>query len=181
MHQTHTSHRTRTGVAAKCDSISAVGRRVVSDAGTSLVEFALVLPVLMMVLVGILSFGRAMNYDEQATHLANEAVRYAAVDSKPTDPATGQPFAGTLGAWVRKQADSAELANSTGSVSGTQVCIAYGPQGTAVGQPVTVTMKFTFSWLPVLKVKVASTTITRTATMRIEAPPTDPFFASGCS
>lgn len=145
------------------------------ERGTALVEFALVLPMLLAVLVGILSFGRAMNYDEQATHLANEAARYAAVDSVPAG-ATG-----TLGQWVRSQVDSPELANATGAVSGTQVCIAYGPSGTTVGQPLTVTMKFTFSWLPVLKIKAASTTITRTATMRIEAPPTDPFFASGCS
>jgi Flp pilus assembly protein TadG len=145
------------------------------EGGTALVEFALVLPMLLAVLVGILSFGRAMNYDEQATHLANEAARYAAVDSVPAG-ATG-----TLGQWVRSQVDSPELANSTGAVSGTQVCIAYGPGGTAIGQPLTVTMKFTFSWLPVLNIKAASTTITRTATMRIEGSPTDPFFASGCS
>lgn len=145
------------------------------ERGTALVEFALLLPVLMLVLVGILYFGRAMNYDEQETHLVNEAARYATVDQVPAGAI------GSLGQWVRSQVDSSELANGTGSVSGTQVCIGYGPGGTAVGQPVTVTMKFTFSWVPVLKITVASTTIQRTATMRIEASPTDPFFAAGCS
>jgi Flp pilus assembly protein TadG len=149
--------------------------RLRDERGTALVEFALLLPVLMLVLVGILYFGRAMNYDEQETHLVNEAVRYAAVDQVPAG-ATG-----TLGQWVRSQVDSSELANSTGSVSGTQVCIGYGSGGTAVGGPVTVTMKFTFSWVPVLNIKAASTTIQRSATMRIEASPTDPFFAAGCS
>jgi Flp pilus assembly protein TadG len=131
----------------------------------------------MLVLVGIVSFGRAMNYSEQATHLANEAARYAAVDQKPAG-ATG-----TLGAWVRAQAkvDSPELANGTGSVSNTQVCIGYGSGGNVTGQPLTVTMKFTFSWLPILKITPATTTVTRTATMRLEAAATDPFFASGCS
>ena len=72
---------------------------------------------------------------------------------------------------------SPELADGTGSVSGAlQVCVST-PDGTAVGSEVTVKAWFTFSWLPVLHLSPASTTVTRSATMRIEVPPTDPFFA----
>jgi Flp pilus assembly protein TadG len=142
------------------------------ERGQALVEFALLLPVLLLVVVGILSFGRAMNYNEQATHLANIVARAAAVDQVPTN-ASGQ----TLLQWVRSQADSPELANGTGSVTGAlQVCVST-PAGTQVGNYVVVKTWFTFAWLPILRISPASTSVTRTATMRIEVPPTDPFFA----
>jgi hypothetical protein len=50
-----------------------------------------------------------------------------------------------------------------------------------VGDPVQVKMSFSFSWVPVLHIAAASTTIARTATMRIEVPPTSSFFSAGCS
>jgi len=42
--------------------------------GQAVVELAPVVPVL--ILLGILDFGRAFNYQNDETHLANEAVRY---------------------------------------------------------------------------------------------------------
>jgi Flp pilus assembly protein TadG len=145
--------------------------------GQALVEFALVLPVLLVAIVGIVSFGRAMNYDEQATHLVNEAARYAMVDQVPNGAS------GTLGQWIRSQAaaDSLELANGTGSVNGApSVCLSF-PNGTAnVGDPIELHMSFNFKWLPLLNVG-PSTTITRSATMRIEVPPTASFFSATCS
>jgi Flp pilus assembly protein TadG len=142
--------------------------------GQALVEFALVLPLLLLAVVGIVSFGRAMNYDEQATHLVNEAARYAIVNQVPNG-ATG-----TLGQWLQSQAaaDSLELAIGTGAVAGPpSVCLKF-PNGTAnVGDPVTVQMSFTFKWVPLLNVG-PSTTITRSATMRIEVPPTAALFTA---
>jgi Flp pilus assembly protein TadG len=169
--QPHNTHRTFPGRWPRFGRHSAA--RLHGERGQTLVEFALVLPVLLAVVFGILAFGRAMNYDEQATHLANVAARYAAVDQPP--PNAG---AQTLLQWVRSEADSPELAKGTGSVSSAlQVCVST-PDGTTVGSDLTVKTWFTFSWLPVLGINAASTRITRTATMRIEVPPTDPFFAS---
>jgi Flp pilus assembly protein TadG len=145
--------------------------------GQALVEFALVLPLLLLAIVGIVSFGRAMNYDEQATHLVNEAARYAMVNQVPNGAS------GTLGQWIRSQAaaDSLELGNGTGSVNGApSVCLSF-PSGTAnVGDPVKVQMSFNFKWVPLLNVG-PSTTITRSATMRIEVPPTASLFSATCS
>jgi Flp pilus assembly protein TadG len=151
--------------------------RAYDDRGQALVEFALILPLLLAGVVGIVSFGRAMNYDEQATHLAGEAARYATVDQLPAN-AGGD----TIGQWLRSQSDSPELQNGTGSVAGTpQVCVSY-PAGTAtVGSPIAISVSFTFNWLPILNLPVTSTAITRTATMRIEVPPSNSFFAAGCS
>jgi Flp pilus assembly protein TadG len=150
-----------------------LARRLQDQRGQALVEFALVLPLLLLAVVGLVSFGRAMNYDEQATHLANLAARAAAVDQVPAS-ASGQ----TLLQWVRAQADSPELANGTGSVTGAlQVCVS-APSGTGVGSDITIKTSFTFAWVPILHIGAASTTVTRSATMRIEVPPTNSFFAS---
>jgi Flp pilus assembly protein TadG len=148
--------------------------RLRDERGQALVEFALLLPIVLAVVVGIVAFGRAMNYDEQATHLANEAARFATVNQVLAG-ATG-----SLGQWVRSQVDTPELKNGTGSVGGApSVCVSL-PNGTSnVGDPIKVSMSFTFSWTPILK--LASTTITRSATMRIEVPPTNSFFATGCT
>jgi hypothetical protein len=146
--------------------------------GQAMVEFALVITVLLVVVLGIVTFGRAMNYDEQETHLVNEAARFAAVNQVPAGAS------GTLGNWLRAQAsgDSPELGHGTGSVGGApQVCVSF-PNGTDnVGDPIKISMSFGFSWVPIFKLNVASTTITRSATMRIEVPPSNSFFAAGCT
>jgi Flp pilus assembly protein TadG len=171
----HTNHRYAANVGTHPSR-----RRLLSslraESGQAIVEFALVLFPLLLVIVGIVTFGRAMNYDEQATHLTNEAARYAAVDQVPAGAS------GTLGQWVRSQADSSELQNGTGAVQGLPtVCVSF-PNGTSnIGDPVQVAMSFAFRWVSFLKISPASTTIKRTTTMRIEVPPSGSFFASGCS
>ena len=60
--------------------------RVRDEEGVALVEFALVLPMLVMLLFGMLEFGRAINYWLDANHLANEGVRFAVVNRNPCNP-----------------------------------------------------------------------------------------------
>jgi len=48
-----------------------------------MVEFALVVPLLFLVIGGIFEFGRTFNYWIDSTHLANEAARWAVVDRAP--------------------------------------------------------------------------------------------------
>ncbi len=50
------------------------------DDGVAMTEFALVLPVLVLIIAGILSFGRVFFYWIEANHLANETARWAVVD-----------------------------------------------------------------------------------------------------
>ena len=50
------------------------------DDGVAMTEFALVVPVLLLLVAGMLGFGRALFYWIEANHLANETARWAVVD-----------------------------------------------------------------------------------------------------
>jgi Flp pilus assembly protein TadG len=141
------------------------------ESGVALVEFALVLPILLVLVLGILDFGRAFNYWIDETHLANEAARFAAVNRNQ----------GGLQAYVKSQGTTCELRGDCTSKSiatPLQVCIEY-PEGALAGKPVRVTATATYHWLPFLGLGVTETTIRGTAEMRLEAPPTD--VPAGCA
>jgi Flp pilus assembly protein TadG len=53
--------------------------RKARDRGTAVVEFALVLPVLLLIVFGIIDFGRALNAQITLTEAAREGVRLAAL------------------------------------------------------------------------------------------------------
>ena len=140
----------------------------------ALVEFALVAPLLFVVLFGMLDFGRAFNYWIDSTHLANEGARWAVVNKNPGS--------GTLQEYIQGQGDTNELRDG-GSASvpdPLQVCINF-PTGGAVGQPVVVTASVTYHWLPFLsdRIGILATTVTGSSTMRLEAVPTN--YSAGCS
>jgi Flp pilus assembly protein TadG len=52
-----------------------------SEHGAAAVEFALVLPILLVILLGILDFGLYYYNDLQLTHVARDAARYLSVNS----------------------------------------------------------------------------------------------------
>ena len=139
--------------------------------GQALVEFALVLPVLVLLLFGMLDFGKAYNYWNDANHLTAEAARFAVVNRKPDPLSTA-----TLQMQIRQQADTVELRNGGLSTTAGRVCVTF-PNGTSnVGDPVRVTMEFTYDFLAMLN--FASKTITTSSTMRLEAPPSN--YVAGC-
>jgi TadE-like protein len=145
------------------------------ESGVALVEFALVLPLLLILLFGMLDFGKAYNYWIDETHLANAGARWAVVDKNPGS--------GTLQEYIQQQADTPELRDGGTSwvPSPVEICIEF-PNGTAeVGDPVHVTATVTYNWLPFLgnEVGIAQSTITGSATMRLEAEPTT--YGAGCS
>jgi Flp pilus assembly protein TadG len=147
--------------------------RLGSEDGASLVEFALVLPVLVVLLFAMLDFGKAFNYWIDETHLANEGARWAVVDRNPGG--------GSLQQYLVDQATTDELRNGgTASVADpAEVCISF-PSGTSnVGDPVLVTVSATYNWLPVIGLDTAQTTITGSSHMRLEALPTN--YSAGCS
>ena len=143
--------------------------------GQALVEFALVAPLLLIILLGILSFGKAFNYWNDANQLSAEGARFAAVNRKP---APGDPA--SLQQQIRLQGDTAELRNGGTSDVPTpsQVCIDFPNTTSKIGDPVRVRMTFTYNWLPILDLGV-SNTISTTAVMRLESLPTN--FTAGCA
>jgi Flp pilus assembly protein TadG len=143
-----------------------------SESGVALVEFALVLPVLLLILFGVLEFGKGFNYWIDETHLANEAARFAVVNKNPGT-------SGTLQDYVLSQADTSEFrtGGTTAVPSKPQVCITF-PNGTSnVGDPVKATVTLTYHFLPF--VKPADVTMSASSTMRLEALPTN--YSAGCS
>jgi Flp pilus assembly protein TadG len=145
--------------------------RMRDEEGVALVEFALVLPMLLLLLFGMLEFGKAFNYWLDANHLANEGVRYAVVNRNPsTTPGE------SLQDWVRLQGDTNEFRNGgTNAVpSATQVTVCY-PDGAAAddsGDPIRVKVSLTYNLLPFIssKIGIGQVTLVGTATQRIERP-----------
>jgi Flp pilus assembly protein TadG len=152
-------------------------RRAGSEEGVALVEFALILPVLALLLFGLLDFGKGFNYWIDETHLANEGARWAVVNRNPDS-------SGTLQQYIKSQATTGELRDGgTPSVPNPlQVCISF-PAGTSnVGDPVRVTLESTYRWLGIITNQIpglTQTTIRGQATMRLEAPPTN--YTAGCA
>jgi len=137
------------------------------DSGQSLVEFALVLPLLLLLVFGIVDFARVYHYWNDQTSIANTGARYAAVGTNP-----GAPAGMTLAAWIKSQASSDELENGTGTSQGVQgsgadVCISIPDP--SVGKPVTVVVKSQFGFIPFLNLGNAS--VKGSATSRLEAKP----------
>jgi Flp pilus assembly protein TadG len=56
-----------------------------SERGAAAVEMALVLPVLILLLLGIMEFGRAFNTQITLTAAARESVRVMAISKNPAD------------------------------------------------------------------------------------------------
>lgn len=138
--------------------------------GTAVVEFALVAPILFLLVFGILDFGRALNYYNQLTQLAGQGARAAAVDGNPNGVGAAS------GTSIQSQ-----LVNTyaTGGIkNGIQACIT-NTSAPAAGQPVTVQTSYKFTFLPLIGAVVGSPTITLTATQseRQEANPT---YSVGC-
>lgn len=129
-----------------------------------LVEFAIILPVLLLIILGILYFGRYEDYANQETQLAEEGVRMAAVNRNPGT--------GTLQDYIRNQAQPELLAGSN-DVSPAQVYIYY-PSGSsnAVGNPVTTCVVTTVQY-PFFGLSSTAQTVAQSATMRIEVAATN--------
>jgi Flp pilus assembly protein TadG len=154
----------------------ALGAWLRAERGVAVVEFALILPLLLLIVVGIMDFGRAMNYKNAATQLANEAARYLTVNRDPVSGAT--PTCGSIKSHLQTQADTPELATLLDE--GT-VTIGFPAGASNIGDPVQVTVNVTFSLLPFTSehklplvpafVTSPSVDIDGLATMRLEQAP----------
>ena len=81
-----------------------------SEVGQSAVEFALVVPLLLLIIIAILHFGKVMNYWLDLNHVASEGARKAAVNTFATDSGYETYIRGrtTIGNVAGTQQDSTE-------------------------------------------------------------------------
>ena len=139
------------------------------ERGVALVEFALVVPVLLVILFGMLDFGKAFNYWIDETHLANAAARWAAVNHNPGPEST-------IAASVQSQADTAELRYGGTSAVPNPVSVSIScPDGAALGNPVQADVSVDYNWMPFIgdQLGVGTTTLSASAIMRLEANSTE--------
>jgi len=89
------------------------------------VEFAVVLPVLILIILGIISFGRFEDYSAQETQLAGQAARDASIGT-----ISGLTTAAAIDAYIKTQAP-AELQSATGDVTSAVAVYVYYPSNMA--------------------------------------------------
>jgi Flp pilus assembly protein TadG len=116
------------------------------ERGQSVVEFAMVLPLMALVALVLILFGKAIYAYIQVTHAANEGARLAAVN---------QPQSSSL---------TSVLTNQYALPGGTTVAICYPTGNRAIGQPIEVDVYASGSWVPFVNIGQ----IKAAATMRIE-------------
>jgi Flp pilus assembly protein TadG len=158
--------------------------RLRAQRGVALVELAFVLPILMILLLGMLDFGKAFHVQIDETHLANEGARLAAVNFS----VAGCTQANTnicLAQYIQESADIGELrtgrtgdASSAPNQDAAEVCIFYPTNDFTttrgnIGDPVQVTVSVDYAWLRYVsgRLNIGPTTpITGKASMRLERP-----------
>lgn len=126
-------------------------RSLSGDSGAAAVEFALVLPLLIVLICGVVDFGRAYNARVTLTHAAREGVRVWALTGY-SDPATALAAAG-----ARTQSAAAGL---SGVMTSTSAC--------TFGDATTLTATASFSYITPFIADLApgTTTITAEGVMR---------------
>jgi Flp pilus assembly protein TadG len=131
------------------------------ERGLAVVEFAVLVPLLVLILFGIADFGLAMNSYNNQTQLANEGARYAAVNRVPSGS--------SLASYIKSQGDTDQIRNDS------QVCVKLLGSN-KVGQPVEVTVSLPFDWavgsMPIIGT-LPKPTIVGSAVMRMEQPAGD--------
>jgi Flp pilus assembly protein TadG len=166
-----------------------IGRLVREQRGQSLTEFALVAPLLLVIVFAMIDFGKAINYWNNETQLAAQGARIAAINGSNSysgacfspDPSNPRPSATTLTGYIQCQADTQELYNGAASgqpgASPVAATICFPNGSGSVGQPVRVKVTTNYNWLPILEgtsigffklPNLTTTTLTGVATMRLE-------------
>ena len=80
------------------------------DDGVAMTEFALIVPVFLVIVAGLLGFGRVFFYWIGANHLANETARWAVVDRNPD--ATAFPNPDALQKYARANGGTVEFTDT---------------------------------------------------------------------
>jgi Flp pilus assembly protein TadG len=149
-----------------------LGRRVKrqfcfrSEEGGALVEFAVTIPLMMTVLTGTASFSMALYYLQQLGNATSTAVQLVGAEQGlTTDPCATAVTSVTdsLPSWNAKVltytltiTNSSGTATTYGPTEGSSFSCTAGASELAPNEPVTLTVSYTYSWLPVYKFSPSS-------------------------
>jgi len=150
--------------------------------GTAVVEFALVAPILFLLLFGIIEFGRVLNYYNDLTQLSGQGARAAVVNQNPDGSPAGTansdcPANGfTIQCQIAKSYPTdQELKNGIsvclGSLQSNGTITAVAPSSLALGAPVTIRTKYKYNFITKF-FGFGSITLTSTQTERNEGSQT---------
>ena len=148
------------------------------ERGQALVEFALIVPLFLFIVVGVIQFGIGLNYWLDLNRLANQGARFAVVDhgwtncpkadagtSSCDDLPADHPTSPTLQDYLKQSRTSEGSGNLQASITFDD---ATTPE---VGQSVTVRIATCYRLLAILD--LAAIPLRGRATMRIEQAPTN--------
>lgn len=142
--------------------------RIRDDRGQSAVEFAVILPLVVAVILALADFGRALFMYEEAEHAASDGARLAAVNY--------QPASGNLATYLQQNLTYGELKNgstASGAQGAGRVCISFPNSDNTRGAPVRVIVASSFKFIPG-GVIPGTIKIAGAATMRLEQDSTVP-------
>jgi Flp pilus assembly protein TadG len=120
-------------------------RRFLQEKGQSVVEFAMVLPLLCALVFALVDFGKAVYYYIDLTHVANEGARIAAVN-----PASLPGGSSSLTTYLCSQlgGGSSELRAGSSSVDEATVAVSSPGSTQNIGDPVKVDVSTNYHWIP---------------------------------
>jgi Flp pilus assembly protein TadG len=132
-----------------------VFKRRTNESGQAVVEFAVILPVLLMILFAILQFGIVFNNYIQVTAAAREGARKAAVSR-------------SLGTAAAETAATTSAKAAAPGLTQSSITVTYPNSPTfAQGSDVTVQVTYPYS-ISILGIIVKSGNLTSSTTMRVE-------------
>jgi TadE-like protein len=144
-------------------AVGASGRR--RESGQALVEFALIAPLFLLLVVGIIQFGIGLNYWLDLNRIANQGARWAVVDKYPNcNGVVGSP--GCTTPTLVEHLESEPVSGGLQPLA--SICFEDSVDG-AVGEPLTVEVASRFTFLPIMD--LGTITLRGRATMRIEQSP----------
>jgi Flp pilus assembly protein TadG len=126
-----------------------------TDRGQAVVEFAVILPVLLLILFAILQFGVVFNNYIQVTAAAREGARKAAVSR-------------SLGTSSAETAATTAAKNAAPGLNQSNITVSFpGSPTFAQGSDVSVQVTYPYS-ISIIGLVVASGNLSSTTTMRVE-------------
>ena len=133
--------------------LSPVARKLMCSKGNAMIEFALLFPLLLLIVFGITEFGRAIRVVQTLNSAAREGARVAAVTNPDVDLVTTR---------VNEVLDAANVVGSGISVE--------GPLGAGIEQTVRVTVTSDFEVLSgtILETFAGTITLQGVSVMRFE-------------